>query len=445
MATGNGSSGRAESRLKAIHLRSASAGDQLHDGGGLIGIATDGGLRWLYRYTSPVTGKRREAGLGFKSLADARKERDRLRDCVKDGVDPLLARKQEATAQRDALEASDRERRRKSATLLVVASEYHASIAKGFRNRKHRAQWIASIEGSLPRSLLDKPVCDITPADLLEVLIPLRDRVPETARRVRQRLDAVFADAALRGLCVTNPAALIVRRMRQKHIGDRPHLRALHYRDVPSLMAKLRESERIGLAVKLAVEFAVLTAARSGEVRGARWCEINRDERIWLIPAARMKRSEQHRVHLSPRALEVLEAAKVLRMDPKPDALIFPATNGGTALSDMALTMALRERLPTGRTRDDGNLEMYGDLTTMHGLARTTFSTWANSERVASSDVIEAALAHKETDRIRAAYNRSAKEGERFERDLRALRLAWSAFVCDGQRAKVVSLRRGAA
>jgi integrase len=275
-------------------------------------------------------------------------------------------------------------------------------------------------------------------------LLPLRDRVPETAKRVRQRLDAIFADAVLRGLCAGNPAAAIVRRMKQKRVGEEPHLRALHFRDVPRFLRTLRDSDRVSLPVKLAMEFAVLTAARSGEARGAMWGEIDTKQRMWIVPASRMKRHEQHRVHLSPRALEVLEQAKALRNSTKADALVFPAPNAGTELSDMALTMALRERLPTGRKRDDGEPEMYGDATTMHGLARTSFSTWANDQRIASPDVIEAALAHKETDRIRAAYDRSAKEGERFERDLRALRHAWSDYLCVARRGKVVSLHRAA-
>jgi integrase len=423
-------------------MRHAGVGDELHDGGGLIGFVVDRGVRWLYRYTSPVSGRRREQGLGFKSLADARKERDRSRDLVKSGVDPLFAREREAAAQRAALDANNRDAQRQQATLVSVARTYHSTIMGDFRNRKHRAQWLASIEGSLPRALLDKPVSEITPADLLDVLIPLRERVPETARRVRQRLDAVFADAALRGLCAGNPAALIVRRMRTtRRQGDAAHLRSLHYRDVPAFVAALRDSTRIGLLVKLAIEFGILATARSGEVRGARWSEIDMTAKLWTIPAARMKGRETHRVHLSPRALAILEEAKALRLNPRIGALVFPPPRDGSRpLSDMTLTQALR-RLPTGRTRDDGKPETYADLTTMHGLARATFSTWTNSERIASSDVIEAALAHRETDRVKAAYDRSAKEGERFERDLRALRLAWSDYACGAKRGKVVSIR----
>ena len=289
----------------------------------------------------------------------------------------------------------------------------------------------------LPAAYLDKSISDAADApgangELLDILKPMGKRVPETMRRVRQRLEAVFANAVVHGYSQNNAALAIAPLLRERKSGRKQrHLRALHYRDVPDFVAKLRESQRIGPAVKLAMEFGILAAARSGEVRGAAWGEIGRKAKLWTVPGERMKGGEPHVVHLSPRALEILAEAAKLRTDQTSDkALVFPPPRDGShPLADMTLTMALR-RLETGRKRDDGKAETYGDGTTMHGLARSTFSTWANSERIASSEVVEAALTHTEADRTKAAYDHSRTEGERFERDLRALRLAWAEYVC---------------
>jgi integrase len=432
--------------LTVAELKSMKVGETKSDGKLDIERVGDDKYRSAYRYTSPVTKRRREptATWSGPALKPMRAWRDRMLLLVEDGIDPLLARKQESDAQREALKTSQQETKRKAETLRKRARAYHASIVGDFRNAKHRKQWLASIEGSLPESLLDNTSFgDIGEAELLDVLLPLRDRVPETAKRVRQRLEAVWDDAMLRKLCTSNPAAAIARRMRQKRRGETPHVRALHYRDVPGFLVRLRASDRAGLSVKLALQFIVETATRSGEGRGAVWNEIDRKEGIWTIPAERMKGHETHRVHLTPRALEILDEAATLRTDTSDAALVFPPPrNSSRPLSDMAFTQALR-RLETGQERPDGVREAYADLATMHGF-RTAFSTWANSERVASPDVIEAALAHKETDRIRAAYNRSAKEGERFERELRTLRHAWSDYIGNAKRGKVVSLRRAA-
>jgi integrase len=408
---------REAKRLTVADIVNATVGETKFDGAGLE-ITRTRADRWqaTYRYTSRVTGKRRTPSKTWDGpkLKAMREWHEPLVRDVEAGIDPLLAREQKA-------------------------------IEAQFRNRKHRAQWLASIEGSLPRALLDKPISDVTAGDLLDVLLPLRDRVPETASRVRQRLAAVFDDAALRGLCAGNPAALIARRMRQRKNGEKPHLRALHYRDVPALLEALRVSPRISRSVRLAIEFAVHTASRSGETRGARWNEIDRKARLWTIAGARMKAGEAHRVHLSPRALEILDEAAELRTDRADDALVFPAPRDPKReIADMSLTVALR-RLKTGRKHDDGTPETFAEFTTMHGLARSTFSTWANDKRAASSDAVEVALAHRETDRVKAAYDRSRTEGERFERELKALRLAWSDYVCNGKRGKVVPFSRGAA
>jgi integrase len=413
-------------------------------------VDADGRKRWTFDFVSPVTGKRRYAGFGVfgdVTLGQARLKADEFRRLIDTGRDPLDERAKNAQAAREAKARDAVMVRRKEATLRKHVRAYHKTIAGEFRNRKHSAQWVNSIEGNLPETLLDKPIGEIGTDELLTVLKDLRARVPETGRRVRQRLDAVFADAVLHKLADGNPAALLVRALRPKARKAKvKHLRACHYRDVPNVIAALRASERVSHVVKLAIEFGIVTAARSGEVRGATWKEIDLEERLWVIPGERMKMDETHRVYLSKRAVEILREAAALPAKDSADLLVFPAPRvPSDPLSDMTLMMALR-RLPTGRKRDDGELVTYADVTTMHGLARTTFSTWANSERIAPVDVIEAALAHGEADKVRAAYNRSRTEGDRLERELRALRETWSNFATTPTSGKVLprnSRRRG--
>jgi integrase len=428
-------------RLTVADVKSAIIGKTIYDGGGLECVRTSAdSVKWIFQYTSPVTRKRRERSRTGLTLKAARDWAGEQRDMVRQGKDPLIEADAQAATQRALLVATDRESNRKAATLEAIAREYHRTLAPKFRNRKHAAQWIASLEGNLPPSIWRQPISEIEAGELLDVMLKLRERVPETARRVRQRLEAVFADAALRKLCDNNPAALIAHRMKGKQRGPKPHFRALHYRDVPRFVQALRQCERVSVPVKLALELTIVCASRSGEVRGMRWDEVDLKAKIWTVPAARMKGAEEHRVHLPPRAIAILEAAKALRPADKKAPLVFPAPRDGTRqLSDMTLTMALR-RIPTGDTRNDDEPETYGDLATVHGF-RSAFSTWANDGRVYHSDVIEAALAHTEADRVRAAYNRSAREGDRFERDLRALRNAWADYVCSTQHDVVVALR----
>ena len=430
-----------KARVNAMTVAAINAtkpGEKLHDGGGLIFERTPTSVRWTFRFVSPLTGKRREAGLGSVSLKYARARAEEMRRAVRAGRDPLAEADREREAAREAEKARQRERERDAATLEACAREYHRTLAPTFRNAKHRRQWIASLEGSIPAKLWRSPIGKITADDLLGALLPLAERVPETAARVRLRLAQVFDDALLRDLADRNPAAAIKPRMRRKRGGETPHLRALDYREVPALVAALRASERVSLHVRTCLLFAVATAARSGEARGATWAEFDLAARTWTVPAARMKGGAAHVVALSDFALGLLREAEALRAHDGPDALVFPAPREPRRpLSDMALTVALR-RLPTGRMLDDDKAETFGDRTTMHGLARASFSTWANEAARARPDVVEACLAHREADRVRAASNRAD-----FERERRALLARWGAFLAS-ERAQVVPLRRGA-
>jgi integrase len=238
--------------------------------------------------------------------------------------------------------------------------------------------------------------------------------VPETAARVRQRLEAIFDDAEFRGMCSGNPARAIRRKLRETKRGrDRGQFAALPYVEAPAFMRELRQRE--GIAAR-ALEFAVLTAARTGEVIGATWDEIDLQAGAFTVLGRRMKGGEQHVVHLVPRAVEILQAQAALG-----SAYVFPSAESvgketAAPMSNMAMLALLRRMDADKRT-------------TVHGLCRATFSTWAYETAAARPDVIEACLAHREGDRVKAAYNRA-----RFNAERRALLQAWADFL-DGTRA----------
>ena len=232
-----------------------------------------------------------------RSLTAAREAADKARKLLQGGVDPIDAKASERQRARKALEEKKAAARQEQTTLARVARAYHEWIIEGSRSLKHAAQWIASLEANIPAELWHKATADVTAPELLAALIHLQVRVPETATRVRQRLDAVFEDAVFHGLASANPAATIRRKLREA--GGRRlrgKFRALAYSDAPAIMARLRELE--GIAARC-LEFAVLTAARTGEVLGATWTEFDLNVGTWTVPGVRMKGGQEHVVHLS--------------------------------------------------------------------------------------------------------------------------------------------------
>ncbi len=329
-------------------------------------------------------------------------------------VDPLelrLAREQAARqAERDrrARRASD------SRTLARAARAYHESIEAQFGNDKHRAQWINSMEQHVPAELWGKPIAEIAASELIDAMSALERRVPETGRRIRQRISAVLDDAVVRGWMGKNPMTGVARAVR-KIVGKRRlgHFSALPYAEAPAFVQALRDQQ--GTAAR-ALELLVLTAARTSEVLGAKWSEFDLDAGIWTVPGIRMKGGEPHTVYLPDGAVEIVRALPVLE-----DSLfLFPSpTKPDMPLSNMAMLtvldrMSMRER------------------TTVHGL-RSTFSTWANEATSFKPDVVEAVLAHREADRVRAAYNRAT-----FDADRRKLLEAWAGFLCERPASNVV-------
>lgn len=421
--------------LTTKQVQNAAQGDH-SDGGGLLLRIRGASCSWVFRFTAP-TGRRREMGLGVahrgsaaqagESLTAARRQAQEARDQLLQGVDPIDAREQRRAAALQAEHAKKASKERERWTLARAARDYHERVIEPSRTTKHAAQWIASLEHHVPPAIWNKPIADVEPPELLAALSGVRSledkdrRIPETLQRVRQRLDAVFEDAIFHKRCTSNPAAAVRRKMREsmpkKQAGQ---FAALPYRDAPAFMARLRQME--GIAPRC-LEFAVLTAARTSEALLAEWSEFDLDAALWVVPAERMKAGEEHTVHLSARAVEILRQLQDMRLHRQ---WVFPSPMlADKPLSNMAMLTVL------------GRMEVR-DRTTVHGLCRASFSTWANETGAARPDVIEACLAHEESNRVRAAYNRA-----QFTEERRQLLAAWAGFL-NAPAGKLVPFARAA-
>ncbi len=426
----SGGSDIAKKVSKALHLLTPrgvlNAVEDKPDGGGLVLRVGDARCSWVLRYTSP-TGRRREVGLGIANrdslaqagatLTAAREAAHKARALLADGVDPLDDREQQREAARAAEQAREVEAEREHWTLARAARDYHERVIEPTRTVKHAAQWISSLENHVPAALWYSPLADVTAPALLSALLDVQpherarnlkgDTLPETVRRIRQRLEAVYEDAIFHGRATTNPAQATRRKLREA--GPRKakgNFAALPYREAPALVQRLQAMD--GTAAR-ALELAILTAARSSEVIYAEWAEFDLDAGIWTVPAARMKAKEAHAVFLSARAVELVRAQS--GHDPR---YVFPTTmpgREGMPMPNMAMLAAL-DRLGVR------------DKTTVHGLCRSTFSTWANETAAARPDVVEACLAHEESNRVRAAYNRAE-----FAQERAAPLAAWSDYL----------------
>jgi len=407
--------------LTARQVQTAAVGDH-SDGAGLFLRVTDRGASWVFRFTAP-DGRRREMGLGSslrdslaaagQSAAAARKAAERARTLLGEGIDPIEQRKADRDAKQKQADDAKAVIKAEWTTLARVARQYHEKVIEPQRSGKHAAQWIASLEQGVPATLWHKPIDHVQAPELLDALAALQLRVAETAARVRQRLEVVFDDAIFHGLCVNNPARTVKRKLAERPKGrTKGNFAALPYEEVPAFVKTLRL--QAGTAARC-LEFALLCAARTGEVLGATWDEVDTESGVWRIPGERMKGGEAHTVFLSPRAIEIAEAMRELEGNP---FVFASATDRKKPLSNMAMLTLLRRM-------------GVADSTTVHGLCRSSFSTWANDTGGARPDVVEAALAHREEDKVRRAYNRASFNAER-----RALLLAWSKF-CAGEQSTV--------
>ena len=340
--------------LSALQIKHAKPGI-LYDGGGIQIRVDDTNVRAVLRYTSPG-GERRELGLGAvdrtstqsagRSLAEARRRAQEARSLLDRGLDPIEERKSQRSAAKEAGAARKSESLRGQLTLARVARDYHERVIEPTRTPKHSAQWIASLESNLPQHIWHSPIAKVTAPLLLDAIAEVSQRVPETASRIRQRLEAVFDDAEFRTIRVGNPARAVRRKLTEMRQGRRArtHFAALHFEKVPELVARIRTSP--GIAAR-ALEFGVLTASRTAEILGAEWEEFDLDAGIWTVPRERMKAREVHTVFLSPRAIEILEGQRSLS-----ERYPFPSpVDRGKPLSNMGMLSLLRRLQVDARQR----------------------------------------------------------------------------------------------
>lgn len=355
------------------------------DGAGLYLLVRSAEAKfWLFRYS--MHGKMREMGLGPAVgpskvlLADARMKARKLHDMVREGRDPL--------AEREATKAAVRAAEAKGRRFREVTEMYLSANEAGWRNGKHRQQWEKTLVTYAFPYFGDMRVDEIETQHVMQALEPIWQTKTETATRVRGRIETVLDYAKARGWRKDeNPARwrghianLLPKRSK---VAPTEHYTALPYREIGVFMSRLRAQK--GLAAR-ALELAILTACRSGEVLKACWSEINLDIGVWNIPAERMKNRREHRVPLSPQAVALLR--DVFRTE---IAWVFPGERKGRPLSNMAMAMALRRM-----GRDD---------LTVHGF-RSTFRDWAAETTNHPREVAEAALAHTISDKVEAAYRR---------------------------------------
>jgi integrase len=398
-------------RLTALQVKRAKPGRH-GDGDGLYLVVSDSGSRkWVLRVQA--NGKRRDLGLGSAgdvSLSEARDAAADMRRAVRRGEDPSAER-------RRAREAIP--------TFREAAKMVHAEHRPSWKNPKHAAQWLKTLEDYAFPRLGDLPVNQIDGPLIRDVLAEIWLAIPETARRVRQRIGTVLDYAHAKGWRETETSLRSISRGLPKQPRNNGHFHAMAWQEVPAFVAGMAETLRAGETVRLALEFLILTAARSGEVRGARWSEIDLKEKAWSIPAERMKGGRAHRVPLSARAVEILERMKALRRTDDPDCHIFEGSKPGRPFSDMTMAMPIRRAaLPI----------------TVHGF-RSAFRDWAAESTSFPREVAEKALAHAVRDRVEAAYQR----GDLFEKR-REMMDAWALYCVSARSAggKVRSVRQKA-
>lgn len=389
-------------RLTARKIATAKPGKH-SDGGNLYLIVSDTGSRkWILRFT--WRGAAKEMGLGSANsvpLADARDRAADARRVLAKGLNPIDERKRDGGIP----------------TFGAIADYVREALSAGFRNQKHKAQWRMTLE-TYAAPLRSKPVDTISTEDVLAVLKPIWAEKPETASRLRGRIEKVLDAAKAKGYRTgENPARW---RGHLDHLLPKPlkltrgHHAAMAYEHIPAFMGDLRRRQATAAS---ALEFCILTAARSGEVLGCRWSEIDFDKKLWIIPGSRMKAGREHRVPLPNRAVSILRELAKFNAGP----FVFSGQSRNRPLSNMAMDMMLRRM-----KRDD---------VTVHGF-RSSFRDWAGNVSSFPREIIETALAHVIGDKAEQAYRRSDALEKR-----RKLMEAWAAY-CEPRRARnVLQLR----
>lgn len=423
--------GRAMGRLTAKEVEKKTAPGNHGDGGGLTLQITKAGVKsWLYRYM--INGKARWMGLGpvhSVSLAEARQKAADARRLVGQGIDPLEARLEAEMA------------KAKLMTFDQCAAAYIDAHRAGWRNTKHADQWASTIATYVSPIIGSLPVGQVDTGLVVKVLAQPNDKGQqfwqsknETASRVRGRIESILGWATTSGFRAgDNPARwrghlenLLATISRVDRTKNHP---SLAWSQVGAFVEALRQRE--GVAAR-ALEFAILTAARSGEVRGATWAEVDLAAKVWTIPASRMKAKREHEVPLSDAAVALLKRKPRI----EGSDLVFPGTKG-QVLSDMSLTAVIRRMNSEAQTWVDKG----GKPITVHGF-RSTFKMWAAESTNYPREVAEHALAHQLPDAVERAYQRGTQFAKRT-----AMMNEWARFcgAVRGEGGEVVPINRAVA
>jgi integrase len=392
---------RAINKLTTAKVASISKSGLYGDGLGLyLQVAQGGSKAWLFRFMKD--GRARKMGLGPVHTVPLKEAREKAAECRRsllNDIDPIESRKE--TRQARHLRAA------KALTFKECAEKYIASHRSGWKNAKHAAQWTATLDTYVFGVFGSLPVASVDVAMVLKSLEPIWNEKPETASRVRGRIESILDWAAARKhRDGDNPARwrghldhLLPSRSKVQKVKHHP---ALPYAELPAFITNVRNL--VGVSPK-ALEFAILTATRTSEAINAQWSEIDFSSKMWIIPAERMKASKEHRVPLSERAVEILESVPRDKSN-----FVFISGKAGKPLSNMAMRMLLRRM---------GQTEI-----TVHGF-RSTFRDWAAEQTSYPTELCEMALAHTISDKVEAAYRR----GDMVEKRRRLMQ-DWSAF-CD--------------
>lgn len=380
-----------QNALTAMQVQQLKTAGRYTDGNGLyLVVDPSGAKRWLLR--TVVMGRRRDIGLGglsLVSLAEARSLAVEYRKIAREGGDPLSVRRSKRVA---------------VPTFSEAAEAAHGALKEGFRNAKHSDQWINTIKQYAYPHIGSRRIDDIGTPDILKVLAPLWLKKGETARRLKQRIHKVFEHAKASGVrSGENPVAGVDSGL-PKQTAVQQHHAALPFAELPDFVEKLH-SEGDHTSSRLALELLILTATRTSEVLLARWEEFDLEAKIWTIPAERMKAKRVHRIPLTARSLEILEAAKQLATG---STLVFPGMKRDQSMSNMAL-LKLLDRMKVD--------------VTAHGF-RSSFSDWAAESTHYPREVVEMALAHSIKNKVEAAYRR----GDLLDKRLPLMK-DWATFI----------------
>ena len=374
---------RMQGKLTALGVGRLKTPGMYGDGGGLwLQVTGKGAKSWVFRFT--LRGKSREMGLGSASTFTLAEARDKALACRKlraEGIDPIEAKRAQQDEAR--LEAA------RAMSFQQCAAAYIEAHQAGWRNSKHAAQWTATLSTYAYPAFGNLPVAAIDTGFVIQALQPIWTTKPETATRVRGRIESVLDWATTHGYRRgENPARwkghlsnLLPKRSKVQKV---EHHAALPYTELPTFLTVLREREAPAARV---LEFAILTAARTGEVIGADWSEFDLEAGTWTVPAARMKGGSEHRVPLSAPALTIVRNLSKIRTS----SFVFPGGRLGKPLSNMSMLMMLRR--------------MNRGALTVHGF-RSTFRDWASETTHFPSEVVEMALAHAIESKVEAAYRR---------------------------------------